>query len=53
MRAQRAKRQARIEHERERRRARHRFAALMVALVLFTLFLALTIWEQIETLFGL
>ncbi|MBW3593454.1 MAG: hypothetical protein KY396_07155 [Actinobacteria bacterium] len=53
VRVQKAKRRARIEHERERRRARRRFAALMFTLLLFTTFLALTIWDQIQALFGL
>ena len=53
MRVQKAKRRARIEHERERRLARRRFAGLMFALLLFTTFLALTIWDQIQALFGL
>ncbi len=53
MRVQKAKRRARIELERERRRARRRFAGLMFALLLFTTFLALAIWDQIQALFGL
>ena len=53
VRVQKAKRRARIEHERERRRARRRFAGLMFALLLFATFLALTIWDQIQALFGL
>ncbi len=50
---ERAKRRARIEHERERRRARRRFAVLLLALLFFTAVLSLTIWDTIETLFGL
>jgi hypothetical protein len=50
---ERAKRRARIEHERERRRARRRFAVLMLTLLFFTAVLSLTIWDEIETLFGL
>ncbi len=53
VRVQRAKRRARIEHERERRRARRRFAVLMLALLFFTAILGLTIWDQIQALFGL
>ena len=53
MRVQKAKRQARIERERERMHARRRFAGLMFALLLFTTFLALAIWDQIQALFGL
>jgi ferric-dicitrate binding protein FerR (iron transport regulator) len=50
---ERAKRRARIEHERERRRARRRFAVLILALLFFAAILSLTIWDEIETLFGL
>jgi len=50
---ERAKRRAQIEHERERRRARRRFAVLMLALLFFAAVLSLTIWDEIETLFGL
>ena len=50
---ERAKRRARIEHERERRRARRRFAVLLLALLFFAVVLSLTIWDTIETLFGL
>jgi hypothetical protein len=50
---ERARRQARIEHERERRRARRRFGVLMLALLFLAVVLALTIWDQIEALFGL
>ena len=50
---ERAKRRARIEHEREKKRARRRFALLLVVLLFFTVFLGLTIWDQIQTLFGL
>jgi hypothetical protein len=53
VRVQRAKRRARVEHERERRLARRRFAGLMAALLLFTAFLGLTIWQEIQSLFGL
>ena len=50
---ERAKRRARLEHERERRAARRRFAVLVLALLFFTAVLSLTIWDEIETLFGL
>jgi len=50
---ERAKRRARIEHERERRRARRRFGVLLLALLFFAAVLSLTIWDTIETLFGL
>jgi hypothetical protein len=50
---ERAKRRAQIEHERERRRARRRFLVLLLVLLFFTAGLSLTIWDTIETLFGL
>jgi hypothetical protein len=50
---ERAKRRAQIEHERERRRARRRFLVLLLVLLFFTAVLSLTIWDTIETLFGL
>jgi hypothetical protein len=50
---ERAKRRARIEHELERRRARHRFYVLVGALLFLTAVLALTIWDQIQAIFGL
>jgi hypothetical protein len=50
---ERAKRRARIEHERERRLARRRFLVLLAALLFLTAVLALTIWDQIQALFGL
>jgi predicted nucleic acid-binding Zn ribbon protein len=50
---ERAKRQARIERERERRHARRRFAVLILALLFLTVVLGLTIWDQIQALFGL
>jgi hypothetical protein len=50
---ERAKRRARIEHERERRHARRRFLVLVLALLFFTAILGLTIWDQIQALFGL
>ncbi len=49
----RARRRARVEHQLELRRARFRFWALIVTLLLVGLFLSLTIREQIQTLFGL
>ena len=50
---ERAKRRARLEHERERRRARRRFLVLLLVLLFVSVVLGLTIWDQIETLFGL
>jgi hypothetical protein len=49
----RAKRRARIEHDLERKRARVRFYALLGGLVFVALFVSLSIWQKIETLFGL
>ena len=53
LRAERAKRRARIETERERRAARRRFAFLLLVLLLAAGFLALTILDQIRSLFGI
>jgi ferric-dicitrate binding protein FerR (iron transport regulator) len=53
LRAERAKRRARIEHDRERRAARRRFAFLLLLLVVAVFFLALTILDQIRSLFGI
>ena len=50
---ERARRRARIERERERRRARFRFVGLFVTLIFLAVVLALTIWAQIDALFGL
>lgn len=50
---ERAKRRARIEHERERRHARRRFLVLLVTLLFVATVLSLTIWDQIQALFGL
>jgi hypothetical protein len=50
---QKAKRRAKIEHERERRRARIRFYSLLGGLIFLTLFLSLSVWEKIEAVFGL
>jgi hypothetical protein len=49
----RAKRRARIEHSREKKRARVRFWVLLGVLVFLTLFIALSIWEKITAAFGL
>jgi hypothetical protein len=50
---ERAKRRARIEHEREKRHARRRFLVLLLTLLFVATVLALTIWDQIQALFGL
>jgi len=49
----RAKRRARIEHKQEIRRARIRFLFLLLGLILLTLFIALSIWQKIQDVFGL
>ena len=50
---ERARRRARLEHKLERQRAKRRFLVLLVFLLFVTTFLALTIWDQIQALFGL
>ena len=50
---ERAKRHARHEHRAERERARVRFWGLMGALLFFAVILSLTIWNQIQALFGI
>jgi hypothetical protein len=49
----RAKRRARIEHKQELRRARVRFLFLLLGLVFLTLFIALSIWQKIQDVFGI
>lgn len=49
----RAKRYARIERRRARRRARIRFWVVLVALGFAIVLLGLTVWQEIEKLFGL
>jgi hypothetical protein len=53
LRRARAKRRARIEHRREQRIAGLRYLVLIGVLVFVTLFIGLSIWEKIRTLFGL
>ncbi len=53
LRTERARRRARIEHERERRAARRRFLFLLLALVVAAFFLGMTILDQIRSLFGI
>jgi hypothetical protein len=50
---ERARRRARVGHKLERTRARRRFVVLLVFLLFVTAFLGLTIWDQIQALFGL
>ncbi|MGH3030368.1 MAG: hypothetical protein ACRDNE_06315 [Gaiellaceae bacterium] len=53
LRQARARRRARIEHQREVKRARLRFLLLLLGLVFLTIFIGLSIWEKIEALFGI
>ena len=53
IRMQRAKRSARIEREREARNAHLRFWFVLGGLFLGLLVLLVTIWEQIQNIFGL
>lgn len=50
---ERARRRARIEHERKRKHARRRFMVLLLALLFLAVVLGLTIWDQVQALFGL
>jgi len=52
-RRQRAKRMARERHQRERRLAHMRFWGVVLALLALSFFLGLTIWHEIQHLFGL
>jgi hypothetical protein len=51
-RRQRAKRRARVERSRERQLARVRFWLFLIILVSVCIYLALTVWEQLQQLFG-
>jgi hypothetical protein len=42
-----------VEHREEQRRARVRFLVLLAFLLFLTIFLALSIWEKIQTAFGI
>lgn len=50
---ERARRRARIERSRERRRASLRFWLVLLVLVIASVVLTVTIWHEIERLFGL
>ena len=50
---ERARRRARVERSRERRRASLRFWLVLLALLAASVLLSLTIWQEIERLFGL
>jgi len=49
----RSKRLARIEQRRELKQARRRFWILIGALLVLSIFLSVTIWEQIQAMFGI
>ena len=49
----RRRRSARDARDREQRRARWRFRLVAVCLFLASLVIAVTIWDQVQTLFGL
>ena len=53
LRRERAKRHALHEHQREQHLAGIRFLALIGVLVFLTLFLSLSIWDTIGSVFGL
>lgn len=50
---ERARRRARIERSRARRRAALRFWLVLLALIAVSVLLTLTIWREVERLFGL
>lgn len=50
---ERARRRARIERTRARRRAGLRFWLVLLVLLVASVLLSLTIWREIERLFGL
>jgi hypothetical protein len=52
-RLQRARRRARVARSREKRRAGLRFLLVLVALVALSVYLSLTVWSEVERLFGL
>jgi hypothetical protein len=53
LRKERAKRMAAIDHKHEQKLAGLRFLFLIGFLIFLTLFLSLSIWEKIGSLFGL
>ena len=50
---ERARRRARIERSRERRRAALRFWVVVLGLLAISALLVLTVWREVERLFGL
>ncbi len=51
--AERAKRRARVDRQRARKRAAIRFFVTLALLVGLCVFLALTVWQELQRLFGL
>ena len=49
----RARRRIRVERRRERARARFRFVAAVVLLVAIAVVLLLTLWHEVQNVFGL
>lgn len=49
----RAKRRIRVERSRERARARLRFLAVVVLLIVAVVVLLLTLWHEVQSVFGL
>jgi hypothetical protein len=49
----RTRRRMRVEQQRERARARLRFVAAVVLLVAIALVLLLTLWHEVQSVFGL
>jgi fatty acid desaturase len=52
-RLQRARRRARVARTRENRRAGLRFFLVLAGLVALSVYLSLTVWHEVERLFGL
>ena len=52
-RVHRARRRARLERHRERARARLRFVVATVVLVALAVFILVSVWREIQKLFGL
>ena len=50
---ERARRRARIERTREKRRAALRFWGVLLGLVAVSVVLTLTVWREVERLFGI
>ena len=49
----RARRKSLIEHRRQRRRARIRFWVVLAVLATASVYLAIVVWHQVQSLFGL